>query len=161
MIMGFTHRQPAAAEATLRQIASLGFDFSKTAPASGAFKVPAVYPTLYTQGVFFAGDCNRKGDVFMPFVAKTGTRPKKVVFIDDKRKNIDELEVLLEKEGIDYVGVHYTAIFKAAPVYVREIAEFQYEFLDRILSNEEALTLMERGIAKESAESNPLLGVCH
>ncbi|EFB40194.1 hypothetical protein pah_c249o004 [Parachlamydia acanthamoebae str. Hall's coccus] len=32
------------------------------------------------------------------------------------------------------------------PVHFREVAEFQYKFLDQILSNEAALFLMENGL---------------
>lgn len=58
---------------------------------------------------------------------------------------MDELEALT-KQGIEYVGVHYTAIENAEPVYCREIAEFQYKFFDQILSNEAALLLIESGL---------------
>ncbi len=33
-----------------------------------------------------------------------------------------------------------------APVYSREVAEFQYKFLDKIMSNEAAAVLMEHGL---------------
>ena len=68
-----------------------------------------------------------------------------MVFIDDKRKNVDELELLAE-QGIEYVGVHYTAIEKSPPVYSRELANFQYKFLEQIMSNYAALLLMEQGL---------------
>jgi hypothetical protein len=31
-------------------------------------------------------------------------------------------------------------------LYVREVAEFQYKFLDQIMSNEAALLLLENGL---------------
>ena len=72
-------------------------------------------------------------------------KPTKIVFIDDKRKNVEELENLT-RYGIEYIGVHYTAIEHVKPVYVREVAEFQSKFLDQIMSNEAALILMESGL---------------
>ena len=45
--------------------------------------------------------------------------------------------------GIEYQGIHYTAIEHTKPVYVSEIAEFQQKFLNQILSNESALLLMQ------------------
>lgn len=144
-IMGLTHRQPSVADSTVRQVRSLGFDFLATAPFEGSFTIPAKTPTLYDQGILFVGDYNKKIDIFEPFLSMIKKTPKKIVFIDDKRKNVEELEALT-KYGIDYIGVHYTAIEDAKPVYVREIAEFQYKFLDQIMSNEEALILMENGL---------------
>jgi hypothetical protein len=144
-IMGLTHRQPFVADSTVRQVLSLGFDFLATAPSKESFVIPSKTPTLYSQGILFVGDYNKKIDIFEPFLSLIKKRPKKVVFIDDKRKNVEELESLA-KQDIEYIGVHYTAIEHSKPVYFREIAEFQYKFLDQILSNEAALLLMERGL---------------
>jgi len=144
VIMGLTHRQPSVADSTIRQVTSLGFDFLKTAPSKESFVIPAKTPTLYFQGILFVGDYNKKNEIFEPFLSIINQKPKKIVFIDDKRKNIEELEQL-SNYGIDYVGVHYTAIEHAAPVYVREIAEFQSKSTGQIMSNEEALILMKKG----------------
>jgi len=145
-VMGLTHRQPLIADSTVRQVNSLGFDFLKTAPSQDSFTVAAANPTLYLQGILFVSDFNKKGDVFMPFLSMIGKTPKKVVFIDDKKKNVEELEQMLSKYSIDYVGVYYTAIDYASPVYVRELAEYQYRFLDKIMSNEAASLLMQHGL---------------
>ncbi|MBN9376775.1 MAG: DUF2608 domain-containing protein [Chlamydiales bacterium] len=144
-VMGLTHRQPSVADSTVRQVNSLGFDFSTTAPSKDSFVVPSKTPTLYFQGILFVGDYNKKIDIFEPFLSIVKKSPKKIVFIDDKRKNVEELESLT-KYGIEYIGVHYTAIEDSKPVYSREIAEFQYKFLNQILSNEAALLLMENGL---------------
>lgn len=144
-IMGLTHRQPSVADSTARQVNSLGFDFSTTAPSKDSFVVPAKTPTLYFQGILFVGDYNKKIDIFETFLSLIKKCPKKIVFIDDKRKNVEELENLTNY-GIEYIGVHYTAIEDSKPVYFPEVAEFQYKFLDQILSNEAALLLMEKGL---------------
>jgi hypothetical protein len=144
-IMGLTHRQPSVADSTARQVGSLGFDFLTTAPSRDSFAIPSKTPTLYFQGILFVGDYNKKIDVFESFLSIIKQSPRKIVFIDDKRKNVDELEALTKK-GIEYIGIHYTAIEDAKPVYIREVAEFQYKFLDKIMSNEAALMLMENGL---------------
>ena len=143
-IMGLTHRQPSVADSTIKQVNSLGFDFSITAPSKDCFSVPTTTPTLYSQGILFVGDYNKKIDIFEPFLSTIKKSPKKIVFIDDKRKNVEELETL-SRFGIEYIGVHYTAIEHARPIYSREIAEFQYKFLDQIMSNEAAIMLMQNG----------------
>lgn len=145
VIMGLTHRQPSVVESTIQQVASLKFDFLKTAPSQNTFTIPADKPPLYSQGILFVGDYNKKIDVFKLFLTEIKKNPKKIVFIDDKRKNVDELEALTEY-GIEYIGVHYTAIEYAKPVYDRDLAEFQSKFLDQIMSNEAALLLMQHGL---------------
>lgn len=146
VIMGLTHRQPSVAQSTLRQVDSLGFDFIKTAPSKESFTVSASHPTQYLQGILFVGDYNKKGDVFLPFLSIIKQTPKKIVFIDDKRKNVEELEHALTNYGIEYIGVYYTAIEHAKPVYTRELAEYQSKFLDKILSNEAATLLIKHGL---------------
>ena len=121
VIMGLTHRQPSVADSTVQQVHSLGFDFLKTAPSKETFSMLAQTPTLYSQGILFVGDYNKKHDVFELFLSLLNKAPKKVVFVDDKKKNVEELE-RLTNEGIEYIGVHYTAIEHVPPVYVREIA---------------------------------------
>lgn len=144
VIMGLTHRQPSVADSTIRQVHSLGFDFLITAPCKEELTVPSKTPTLYSEGILFVGDYNKKIDILEPFLHIIKKHPKKIVFIDDKRKNIDELEYLTQL-GIEYIGIHYTAIEYTEPVYFREIAEFQYKLLDQIISNDDALLLMEKG----------------
>lgn len=144
-IMGLTHRQPSVFDSTVKQIHSLGFDFNKSAPSQDSFSIPSKTATLYFDGILFVGDYNKKIAIFLPFLERIGKKPKKVVFIDDKRKNVDELEAL-SMQGIEYIGVHYTAIENTEPVYRRDIAEFQLKFLDQIMSNESALLLMENGL---------------
>lgn len=58
-------------------------------------------------------------------------------------KNVLDLGDTLKQMGIGYTGIHYTAIHNSSPVYSRELADFQYQFLNRIMSNEEATLLME------------------
>ena len=145
VIMGLTHRQPSIVDATLQQVSSLGFDFSKTAPYPKGCEVAAQSPAWYASGILFVSDYNRKIDVFKQFLIQIGRKPRKVLFIDDKKKNVEELESL-SHDGIEYIGVHYTAIEYVNPLYKREIAEFQSKFLDQIMSNEAALILMEKDL---------------
>lgn len=146
IVMGLTHRQPSLTEATLQQINSLGFNFTPTSPISDIFSVPSITPTLYCEGVLFTGEFNKKGEIFVKFLSLINKIPKKVVFIDDKRRHVEEVEAALTQLGIEYIGVHYTAINHAEKVYYPEIAEFQLKALKTIMSNEAALLLIKHGI---------------
>lgn len=147
IVMGLTARQLSVAGSTARQVNSLGFDFKKTAPSKDSFSVPGEnHPGLYFEGILFVSDFNKKGDVLLPFLSIVKQKPKKVVFLDDKKKNVEDLEATLSKEGIEYIGVYYTAIDRVKPVFSREVAQFQFKFLEKIMSNEAAMTLMENKI---------------
>jgi hypothetical protein len=152
IVMALTHRQPYVSDSTLRQVESLGIDFLLSAPSSESFSIPSSTPTLYTQGILFVGDYNKKIDIFEPFLNMINMKPKKIVFIDDKRKNVEELEILYNS-GIEYTGVHYRAIEYATRVYDREIAEFQYKFFKQIMSNEAALLLMQQDLGIKSEKN--------
>lgn len=146
VVMGLTHRQPSIADSTDRQINSLGFNFVPTAPFSKTFSVPSPTPTLYENGVLYTGEYNKKGVIFIDFLSLLGKKPKKVVFIDDKRKHVEEVESALTSIGIEYIGIHYRAIENAERVYFPEIAEFQLKALKQIMSNEAASLLMDAGL---------------
>lgn len=145
-IMGFTQRQVSIAEETICQVKSLGIDFTITAPSTKTFTIPAQHPVKYTHGILFVGDFNNKGDMFLPFLSFIDQKPRKIALIDDKKKNIDEMEKILTKEGTEYFGIHYRAIECVDPIYDHKIAQLQYKYSDKIIiSNEAALLLMKDG----------------
>lgn len=146
VVMALTHRQPSLAESTIRQIGSLGLSLTSSAPINYTFAVPSETPTLYTQGVLFTGEFNRKGEIFVRFLSLIDQKPKKVVFIDDKRRHVEEVEAALSKQGIDFIGFHYTANEHVEKVYFPEVAEVQYKFLKQIMSNDAARLLMEHSL---------------
>ena len=146
VVMGLTHRQPSLVDSTLRQVNSLGLNFFDSAPVKDSFVVPSETPTKYAQGILFTGEYNKKGEIFVRFLSIINQKPKKIVFIDDKRSHVEEVEMALIGQEIEYIGVHYTAIEHVEKVYFPEIAEFQHKVLNKILSNEGALLLMEHGL---------------
>ena len=115
IVIGLTHRRPIAAGITLRQVISLGFDFTFTAPSQEIFSLEAKHPTLYLQGILFVNDFNNKGEVFNSFLSKIGRRPEKVVFIDDKEANLEDLGKTLHQLKVDYIGIYYTALTEKIP----------------------------------------------
>lgn len=143
VIMGLTHRQPSLADSTIAQLSSLGWSFQPTAPVEKSFVVPSSTPTLYTRGVLFTGEYNKKGEIFISFLSMIDQRPEKVIFIDDKINHVEDVEKVLIEQGIECIGIHYRAIENAEKVYYPEIAEFQRKIFKRIISNEAALLLMQ------------------
>ncbi len=150
IVMALTHRQPSLAEATLRQINSLDLDFQLTAPEPDTLVVPSDTPTLYIEGVLFTGEYNKKGEIFVRFLSMINKKPKKVLFIDDKRSHVEDVKRALTNENIDYIGVHYTANNHVEKVYSRELAELQRKYFNTILSNEAALLLMQHELDQSS-----------
>lgn len=146
VIMGLTHRQPSLADSTINQLHSLDWSFEPTAPVKDSFVVPSSTPTIYTNGVLFTGEYNKKGAIFVRFLSMIGQKPKKILFIDDKRGHVEDVEQSAITQGIECIGVHYRAIEHVTKVYDPKIADFQIKFLKTIMSNEAAALLMQNGL---------------
>lgn len=146
VLMGLTHRQPSLVDSTLRQLRSLDWTFEPTAPFKDSLVVPSATPTKYQEGVLFTGEYNKKGEIFVRFLSMIGKQPRKILFVDDKRSHVEDVEKAVTAQGIDYLGVHYRATEHVSKVYDPVIAEFQKKFLTQIMSNEAAMLLVEHGI---------------
>jgi len=138
-VMGLTARRPENAERTREQLAACGISLRNR--ISENFVLLATHPAIYQDGAIHAGP-NSKSSVLLQFIKKTGELPRKVIFVDDRPNQIADLEQLLARWNIDYVGIHYTAAAKqAAAPYDPAIADLQWRSLPAILSDERASTL--------------------
>lgn len=157
VVMGLTHRQLFIVPETFCQLDSIGVNFLPTAPSKRTFNISAKQPALYTHGILFVDDFNTKGEVFRSFLEQLGQKPKRVVFIDDKKKNVEELAKAALSDGIEYIGVYYTAVEQGPQIYSPELAEQQLRFLNSILSNEQAQYLLSQEINNQeiNMEKNP------
>lgn len=84
---------------------SFGFHFAKSFPEmkNGALSESVLYEdgTVFCRGV-------GKGVALMQFLSASGYKPKKVIFIDDLMKNLDEVRQALSAHNIAFEGFYYT-----------------------------------------------------
>lgn len=109
--MGFTARSYPLATRTIMQLEKislpLGFgnipkeDFSLYTFEHGS-------PSVYKSGILFCG-ANDKNDILPQFLKKLSDKPKRIIFADDKMKNLKTVEQVAEKEGIEFIGFRYSA----------------------------------------------------
>jgi hypothetical protein len=66
-------------------------------------------PPMFKKGVVFASGVS-KGAALEAFLAYTNLRPKKIIFIDDKRKYLESVEEYTTLENIEFLGIEYTAV---------------------------------------------------
>ncbi len=57
-------------------------------------------------GSMFCGD-NNKGDALACFLNNMNMKPIKIVFIDDKRKYLEQVEAVAQSMGIEFTGLRY------------------------------------------------------
>jgi hypothetical protein len=107
---------------------------------------------VFKGGVLFT--CNLpKGEVLKAFLQYAALSPNKIIFIDDKKKNLESVEAFSKAAGIPFMGFHYTAVAERPKTSLNEKrAQLQFEVLEEEhiwLSDEEADKRMQGGKQNE------------
>lgn len=93
-VMALTARGPEDEADTLRQFKTLGYDLTKR--------------TLVKNGIVLMGDGD-KGAVLLETMKKAGYKPKRVIFVDDKLKNVKNVDAALTAAGVPVLCFRYGA----------------------------------------------------
>lgn len=85
----------------------------------------------FQQGIVFTGGAS-KADALQIFLNYAEIKPKKILFIDDKRKNLEVVETFANKSTIPFIGIEYTLVYdsKLTPLN-RQHAKLQLETLEK------------------------------
>lgn len=119
---------------TIDQLASVGIHFNGKGPQ----ECPIVYgdgkPALYMHGVLFCGN-HTKEKVLLNWLNQIHYQPKKIIFIDDKMKNVTAVGKALPKHQYNYVGIRYAYLDEhkekvPQEVIDRELREFAQQYPD-------------------------------
>ncbi|MES2504419.1 MAG: DUF2608 domain-containing protein [Myxococcota bacterium] len=84
-VMALTSRNMVLVEATLRQVKSVGVDFSLTSPRR---KEKSRY---FQQGILFANNQFPKGEALTAYLKETGFVPKRIILVDDLLPNLESV----------------------------------------------------------------------
>ena len=135
-IMGMTARGDDCIPFALKQLKSINVDLEKTCVYKNRIpKLNLPHASEYKSGVLFC-TCNSKGDALVEFlneVKKSNPKfvnPKKIVFIDDKEKNVKAIEDAANKLGIKFTGIRYGFLdekVKAVELTADMLAPFEIE----------------------------------
>lgn len=103
-------------------------------------KDPKRFP-CFQEGIVFT--CHLpKGKLLKAFLKYTGLSPKKIIFIDDKRSNLESIEEFCKETGKKHTGFEYTAFTERPKLPLDEKrAHLQFEILEKEhkwLSDDEA-----------------------
>lgn len=144
--VGLTARSLELSGATRRQLLSVGIDFNKAAALQ---KSPALQELKdngeFDNGVLFAGK-NTKGEVLLEFLRITKLQPGKIIFVDNKRHHLENVEKALADMPTDYTGCRYGATDAKIAAFNKDIAAVQYRYFKKILSDKAAEILLQNGI---------------
>ena len=106
-IVGLTARRKELDEVTFSKIKELDIHFDNDYLLKKDFTQP--YPVKYKDGVLFAHDKNNKGVVLLEFLEniKPKHKFKKIIFVDDVMKNVENVKVAMETTDYEFIGLYY------------------------------------------------------
>jgi FMN phosphatase YigB (HAD superfamily) len=103
---------------------------------------------IYKAGIVFVDQTGEKGPVLDAFLAYAKIKPKKIIFIDDKTKNLVSVEEFAKQNNIGFIGIEYTKALEDKEELNQNVAELQFEILEKekkwISDNEAAELLRHR-----------------
>lgn len=98
-VMALTSRNMVLLEATLRQVKSTGIDFSRTSPHKNS--------TYFHEGILFSDNNYPKGEALNAYLKDINFKPKRIILVDDLKKN---LESVCRATGA--IGLYYPLVDK-------------------------------------------------
>lgn len=126
--IALTARSLDIAYRTIEQLDHIGITFD----GKGPVKCPITYqrdnkkPAMYLHGIIFCGD-HDKGEVIADWFNRIKYYPKKIIFIDDKMKNIVSVEKALHKRDYPFIGIRYGYLDDHIKTITPEIIDKEFE----------------------------------
>ena len=139
-VMSMTSRSSTLAFTTFQQLDSVGISFEKTAPTKVRFQLNRLPDIQYEKGVLFTKG-HHKGEALKEFLSQLQWAPKRIIYINDKIEPLEEVQVTLS-DSVDYLGLRYNGANYLIEKFSPEIAEKELENFTKLLSNEEAASLI-------------------
>jgi len=108
-VIALTARSLSLIRRTFEQLSAIDIDFSTSGLSSEEIDLKLIFPCVHKDGIVFSSN-NNKGKVLLAFLDYVGYHPRKVIFIDDKIKNINTVREALEARDIEFVGIRYNRL---------------------------------------------------
>ncbi len=140
-VIGLTTRGLALATRTVYQLGSVGIDLSVTAPTKEEIPLLNPHVILFRKGILFTAGTH-KGKGLQKLLAKLDFQPKSIVFINDKRGNLRQLEEGVDELAIPFIGLRYGYLDATVDNFRSDIADLQFKHFSAIISDKEAETIL-------------------
>lgn len=144
-VMALTTQGLALNTRTCEQLKSLGIDLSKTAPSNeDHYFINGPHGVLYRHGIFSTSG-TPKGKALLQLLSRINCQPKRIVFINDKRTHLRDVESAVEAAGIEFIGLRYSHSDARVARFNPAIADIQWKHssFGHILSDEEAEQILK------------------
>ena len=110
---------------TIEQLDHLGIHFNGKGKSNCPIKYGRLKPAFYINGIIFCGD-NDKGKTIIDWLAQARYRPHKIIFIDDKIKNIISVERAVHRHSYPFIGIRYGYLDKHIQTITPAIINEEY-----------------------------------
>lgn len=145
MTMALTARPSTLAQSTVSQLQSIGIDFTKSPVSKKSLTISGTNPSAFHQGLLMVGPKNNKGEVLVKFLKQLKLTPKKIIFIDNKQKHVDNVEKALAELKIPYFGRRHAAADKKIAEMNKQVVEVQHKYyFGEVLSDADAKKVLKR-----------------
>jgi hypothetical protein len=157
-VIAITSRSKRFVNSTHRQLSGIGVDFNRGPLKDQSMPLAETSKALLNNGVIF--DASPKGDSLEHYLAhlnKLKHKPKRIVYIDDKKEHVEHVKQAAERMGIEFIGIHYTRQALKKEAFHMPVAELQARIFDRgngpLISDAEARAMLEIDRARSSPKS--------
>jgi phosphoglycolate phosphatase-like HAD superfamily hydrolase len=131
-VIGLTARYIEMAYPTVKQLQSIGIDLNLYSLSNLDHEIEGGFAAKYVEGVIFVGLKNDKGETLMRLLDQLDHHPKKILFIDDKEKNLHSVSAACDKRGIPFVGLRYGYLDEAGAKFDPIATEIELKaFIER------------------------------
>lgn len=137
-ILALTARPANLADVSVGQLRANDVTF----PTYDGFRGEGV---VYHGGVLFA-DGKNKGHVLRDFLRQLNIQPARILFVDDKAKNVKNMDAEFANDGFPNINYRYGAADPKVRAFSKEVAELQWTYFDRfgqLISDEAAEEILE------------------
>ncbi len=129
---------------TEKLLLQIGIDFSKTQLSEELLLLPSLFAEFYHAGVIYATNTREKGELLLEIFERTGYRPSKIVFVDDKVDSLIAVEKTPSSLNIPFVGYAYSRTSKDHANFDPLVANIQLDWLityGKVLTDAEAIEI--------------------
>ena len=121
-VIALTNRSIPVAKRTIERLQKNNIDLTKNTLSEKDLDISGKFKGLYSKGIIFTGG-NDKGKMLFVFFKKIGYNPKKIVFINDRPRNVKSVQKAAKEHNVDFVGMRITFMDQAKKDFNMKKAE--------------------------------------
>lgn len=125
-VLALTARPISLKEATTAQLQSIGVKLESYGYTYNDQKDVELY-----NGVLFVGPKNNKGLVLATVFEKLQIKPRKLIFVDDKVKHVNNMDAVFAQKGHTNINFRYGAADERVKAFDAQLSEFQWDIFSR------------------------------